>query len=266
MRGRPGSNSPEAYGQLLKPTYEQVKKTFPDLTVVGIGGEYGTDCAENVVRSLSTAGGDSMDAWSIHPYRYPRSSERSKLVEEVREIAGRVGEAGATQPVWITEIGWPTHRGSRGSSERAQARNCVRCLTLLQSTGIVQKVFWYDFKDDGTKRDYNEHNFGLIRHQTYHCAPKPAVVALSVFIRLTGQAEFVDLEHDTGRYAARYRCSDGTEVMIVWAESGAGQIAVSGRIEQRVDIMGVALQDSDMKKLTEDPVYLMGKNLKVRFP
>jgi hypothetical protein len=265
MGGRPGDNSPEAYGRLLKPTYSQFKKAFPDLTLVGIGGEYGTDCAENVVRALSTAGGDSMDAWSIHPYRYPRSSEQTDLVEEILEIAGRAGKAGANQPLWITEIGWPTHRGSRGSDERTQARYCVRSLTLLQSTGIVKKVFWYDFKDDGTKRDYNEHNFGLIRHQSYHCAPKPAVVALSVFIRLTGQAEFLDLQHDTGRYAARYRRPDGTDVMVVWAERGVGQISVSGRIDRQVDIMGESSPGSDVKKLTEDPVYLMGKELKVEF-
>jgi hypothetical protein len=49
-------------GRLLKPAYAAVKQACGDLTVVGIGGEYGSHCADNIVRALGTAGVDSMDA------------------------------------------------------------------------------------------------------------------------------------------------------------------------------------------------------------
>ncbi len=263
MGNRPGNHSPEAYGRLLKPTYAAVKQAFPHVTIVGIGGEYGTHCADNVVGALSTAGAESMDAWSIHPYRYPRPLEQSELVDEVRRIADRVAETGATQSAWITEIGWPTHRTSGGSSERDQARYCVRSLALLQSTGRVQKVFWYDFKDDGTRRDYNEHNFGLIRHQTYHCAPKPGVVAPSAFIRMTGDASFVDLTEQNGCYAARYRRPDGIDVLVAWAQNDSRPITVTGHVQSQVDIMGVEKAAAGTVDLTEDPVYLIGRNLEI---
>ena len=263
MGGRPGDHGPEAYGRLLKPTYSAVKQAFPDLTIVGIGGEYGRDCAENIVRALGTAGTDSMDAWSIHPYRYPRSPEQSDLVEEVKRIADRVRQAGARQPAWVTEIGWPTHRTSGGSDERVQARYCVRTLALLQSTGVVEKVFWYDFKDDGTRRDYNEHNFGLIRHQTYHCAPKPGVVAMSVFIRMIGRAEFRELRRDGQAYSAWYRRADGSDVVAAWTEDGSQCVSLSGQLETAVDIMGAAQPTSDSIELTENPVYLVGRELKI---
>jgi hypothetical protein len=266
MRGRPGDHGPEAYGRLLKPAYAAVKQACGDLTVVGIGGEYGSHCADNIVRALGTAGVDSMDAWSIHPYRYPRSPEQSDLVGEVKRIAERVQGAGACQAAWVTEIGWPTHRTSGGSDERVQARYCVRTLALLQSTGVVEKVFWYDFKDDGTRRDYNEHNFGLIRHQTYHCAPKPGVVAMSVFIRMTGQANFRELRRDGSAFTAWYRRPDGGDVAVAWTEAGSQRVSLAGQLETAVDLMGATQPISDSIELTENPVYLLGRKLKIGNP
>ena len=160
MKGKPGEHDGQAYGRLLKPTYQAVKSAHPDLTLVGIGGEYGEHCADNIVAAVSTAGPHAMDAWSIHPYRYPVSPEASGLVDEVTRILRGVEAAGVKTKPWITEIGYPTHRTSRGSSLQEQARHCLRTLLLLQGTNFVGKTFWYDFKDDGLSTDDNEHNFG----------------------------------------------------------------------------------------------------------
>ena len=83
MNARPGVHDGAAYGRLLGPTYSAVKKARPDATVVGIGGEYGAHCADTIVAAVQTAGPDAMDAWSIHPYRYPHAAEASDLVGEV---------------------------------------------------------------------------------------------------------------------------------------------------------------------------------------
>ena len=77
---------------------------------------------------------------------------------------------GVKSKPWVTEIGYPTHRTSGGCDEATQARFCVRTLALLQATRSVEKVFWYDLKNDGLSREYNEHNFGLIHHQNLNCA------------------------------------------------------------------------------------------------
>ena len=131
---------------------------------------------------------------------------------------------------------------------------------------MVEKVFWYDFKDDGTRRDYNEHNFGLIRHQTYHCAPKPGVVAMSVFIRMTGQAEFRELSRDGSAYMAWYRRPDGGDVVVAWTAEGTRRLSLSGQLETAVDLMGAARPVSDSIELTENPVYLVGRELKIGAP
>jgi hypothetical protein len=262
MSGRPGKHGPEEYGRLQKATYEAVKKSFPEVTVVGIGGEYGKECAENIVSALEVAGSDSMDAWSIHPYRYPREPESSELAAEVRSIASAVRKTGAEQPAWITEIGWPTHRTARGVSETAQATYCVRSLILLESTGVVEKVFWYDFKDDGTRRDYNEHNFGLVRHQSYNCAPKPGVVALSTLIRLTGGAEFQKLEQHGSLHVARYRRPGGQQVAVAWVTEGTAQVEWSGDIEAVVDLVGGEREVAAANQVGSQPVYVLGRHLR----
>ncbi len=264
MSGRPGDHGPEAYGRLLKPTYEAVKKAVPNAMVVGIGGEYGPHCAENIVGSLGTAGTDAMDAWSIHPYRYPRGPEESDLIGEVTRIANRVSEAGGRGKAWITEIGWPTHRGPGGSDEAAQARYCVRTHVLLKSTGVVEKIFWYDFKDDGLNRFYNEHNFGLVHHQHFNCAPKPGIVALSVLIRMTAAAEFETLDHTGNTWSAVYRKSDGRQVMVAWADDEAASVTLSGQVEATFDMMGSSQPVSTSIELTGDPVYVVGKELKIQ--
>ena len=79
MNGKPGVHDGEAYGRLLQPTYAAVKQALPDVTVVGIGGEYGPQCADHILGAVRTAGPDAMDAWSIHPYRYPNPPEASDL-------------------------------------------------------------------------------------------------------------------------------------------------------------------------------------------
>ncbi len=263
MNGRPGEHDGAAYGRLLAPTYAAVKRAFPDVEVVGIGGEYGAHCADNIVGAVGTAGPDAMDAWSIHPYRYPHAPETSDLIGEVARIGERVAAAGVKSKAWITEIGYPTHRMSGGSNESAQARLCVRTLALLQASPFVEKVFWYDFKDDGLAREYNEHNFGLVHHQDLNCAPKPGMVAMSAFIRRTSAARFRNLQSTNGLHCSSYEFSDGTDLLLIWTEQGTRRVTLSGQVGHRWDIMGGSLPAERQVEASEDVVYVQGQDLKV---
>ncbi len=263
MSGRPGRHDGEAYGRLLGPTYAAVKKARPDATVVGIGGEYGPKCADSIVAAVGIAGPDAMDAWSIHPYRYPRSPEESDLLGEVGRIADRVSAAGVKSKAWITEIGYPTHRTSGGSDEAKQARLCVRTLALLEGSGLVEKVFWYDLKDDGLSPDYNEHNFGLVRHHKFGCAPKPAIVAMSVFIRMTAGFEPKGLVQNGSVYSAAYRRADGRELLILWSTAPEARVSLAGTIEEVYDLMGNRVPVEQAAAVGPDPVYVTGRGLKL---
>lgn len=264
MSGRPGRNDGEAYGRLLKPVYEAVKGAFPDVTVVGIGGEYGPQCAEHIEEVIRVAGPASMDAWSIHPYRYPRAPEASDLLGEVRSIASRVAAAGVAGRAWITEIGYPTHRGHAGSSPAAQARLAVRTVALLQSLPEVEKVFWYAFKDDGLTREYNEHNFGVVHHERFNCAPKPAAVALAVFIARTAGARVTGREREGDVWAVGYERPNGESLVVAWSAQGTSAPAWEGEVRAVTDLMGRPLAVSSAPQLTGHPVYLSGRGLRLR--
>jgi hypothetical protein len=263
MQGRNGVHDGAAYGRLLAPTYAAVKREYPDVKVVGIGGEYGAHCADNILGAIGTAGPDAMDAWSLHPYRYPHAPESSDLMGEVTRISERIAAVGVKTKAWITEIGYPTHRTSGGCSEAAQARYCVRTLALLHAAPVVGKVFWYDLKDDGLDRTYNEHNFGLIHHQELNCAPKPAMVAMSVFIRRTAEARFAELQNRDGLYCSSYKHPDDTDVLLVWIERGTRRVKLSGQVDHMWDIMGNSLPMETPIDASESVVYVQGRNLKL---
>lgn len=263
MRNCSGAHDGAAYGRMLGPTYAAVKRAFPQVTLVGMGGEYGPKCASNIVAAVGTAGPRAMDAWSIHPYRYPRPPEVSDLIGEVGRIADQVAAAGATSPVWVTEIGYPTQLDARGCTLAEQARYAVRTAICLQGAGRVKRLFWYDFKDDGLDRTYNENNFGLVRHQKYNCAPKPAIVALAAWVRLTAGAVFQSLRQQDGVWTAAYRLPSGEDLLVAWVADGTRDARVAGRLAEADDLMGVALDCGGALRLSVDPVYLRGKNLSI---
>ena len=122
MRGRPGENSPERYGRLLRAAYRAIHASGGgEVTVVGLGGEHSGHHFEQIRGMVRSAGAGSMDAYSVHGYRYPRAPEETDLVGEIRTVAAMVEAEGGPARLWVTEIGWPTHADERGVDERTQA-------------------------------------------------------------------------------------------------------------------------------------------------
>jgi hypothetical protein len=110
---------------------------------------------------------------TIHPYRGRLID--AGFIRELKEAAMLVGN----RPVWITEMGWPTHIGG-GADERAQAQLLSRCYMGAVASGAIQNMGWYDFRNDGNDPFYNEANFGVLRQDM---TPKPAYRALATVCR-----------------------------------------------------------------------------------
>lgn len=263
MRGKPKTNSPEAYAKLLIDAHRAINKADPDVTVVGLGGEHSAHHFENIRGMLAAGCAESMDVLSVHCYRYPRGPEESGLVEEIGKVAALARKHNAPRGIWVTEIGWPTHTGPRGVDRRTQARYAVRTLALLQATGTVKKVHWYDFKDDGTDRTYNEANFGIVRHQTYNFAPKPAAVAVSVFARMTAGASPRSARREGSCHAVCYRRPGGRDMAVAWTTGRPQTVTVGGTVEAVTDLMGAAVQAGTRLELTGSPLYITGRGLKM---
>ena len=124
-------------------------------------------------------------------------------------------------------------------------------------------MFWYDLKNDGLSREYNEHNFGLIHHQDLNCAPKPGIVAMSVFVRQTAGAEFRELVSRDGLCAARYRRADGTDLLLLWTERGERNVTLSGHVESVHNLMGSSQPAAAQSEIGENVIYVRGHNLSI---
>jgi hypothetical protein len=260
----PADSKPDYYFKLLKETFETVKASNPNITVVGAAT---SGIPMDWLEELFKLGGlNYMDAISIHPYRYPAAPEGlAQDIVKLQDLIKRYNN-GNTKPVWITEVGWPTQLDARGVSEVEQAQYIVRSHVVSLSEG-VEKIFWYDFKNDGLTKTYNEHNFGIIRYDTDEkgkYSPKPAYVAYAVMTRQLTGAKFVQKEEiGDGIYSYIFNGRDGA-TRVVWSTK-PNQVKVKTDVPITVtDLMGNEESFSPLHgyvylTLTEDPVYIRGE-------
>lgn len=106
--------NPTNYLALLRRTHETVKKIDPAIRVA-FGGTAGVplEFIEGVYR---LGGAKWFDIMNVHPYSHPRRPEgvMDDSLEKLRAVMARYGDA--DKPVWVTEVGWPTHH-TRFSAE-----------------------------------------------------------------------------------------------------------------------------------------------------
>ena len=99
--------NPTNYLAVLRRTYEVAKAHDPSLRIA-FGGTAGVpfDFIEEVYR---LGGAKFFDIMNIHPYSHPRAPEGAMdaNIERLRDLMARYGDA--EKPLWITEVGWPTH-------------------------------------------------------------------------------------------------------------------------------------------------------------
>src|SRR2546423_1013529 len=132
--------------------------------------------------------------------------------------------------LWITEVGWPTHRGY-GVSEEKQAQYVAR----MQAATCAQRLpvlTWYTYGDYDDPSDANqEAHFGFFRADG---TPKPSYFALGAFARVFAGTHFVadrsralglppGAENTGGRGFALEYARSGARVTALWYanESGA---------------------------------------------
>ncbi|QTH43804.1 hypothetical protein J4772_05130 [Cohnella sp. LGH] len=219
----PANSQPSYYYELLKKTYETVKANHPEFTVSGM---VTAGIPMSWMESVFQLGGlNYLDVVSVHPYRYGRTPVEARAPEGMEEELDalktliRSYNGGELKPIWITEIGWPTHQSATGTDEKTQADYLVRAYTVALANG-VEKMVWYNLMNDGLQTDYNEHNFGLIRFKDDPLGaytPKPAYAAYAAMTRELTGAEFEQREDygpDIRSYLFR---NNGEPTRVLWA-------------------------------------------------
>ena len=169
--------SPTQYGLLAAAVVSAVKDTGSKLPVV-VGSTSGVDLdfIEDVMGRSSLKKADLV---SIHPYRATNPEtfwpEASVAAEVVRRKSGR-----DDLPVVNGEWGYSTvyFGGGTQAALKKQALYAVRTILFSLLRG-VERIVWYNLKNDGDDPKETEHNFGLVENKTLK--PKPAYDALKAF-------------------------------------------------------------------------------------
>lgn len=187
-------------------------------------------------------GWDEVDILAIHFYqpmaperpftRYGRSANLRGELAHLDILQQRYGP----KPVWMTEMGWATSSVWPGVSLDEQAFFLVRAYILALAHPSVEKVFWYDLRDDTlasapyerpifNRREVNFH-FGLLR-RTYPLDPnaptlrKPSFLAFRAMSNILSGLEMQHIvaEGVAGRYWYRF-AGGGRRVDVLWSTSG----------------------------------------------
>jgi hypothetical protein len=253
--------TPDQYADLLKAAAAICKQADPNSKVIAMCTA-GTDL-RFIEKVALRAGLENVDIVSVHPYRYPRAPEESNLVGELQGAAKALRRRGKPLPLWITEVGYPTHEGEKGSTPMRQAQMLVR--TYLQSiaSGVVEKVFWYDYRDDGEDPSYNEHNFGILHRDL---SPKPAYAAFSVMTAVLEGLKFAEqIPLGRGVLAYRFESPDKSKAALVaWTVNGEQSVSLPAAAPVTVLDMSGARRSLRPRvgrvnvTLTGSPLFILG--------
>ena len=98
------------YAELLKASYQEIKKIDPGLQVL-YGGTAGIPMPF-IEESLKAGAAAGFDIMNIHPYRKDNVPEDA-LVRDILDLRSLLAKYGAgSKALWITEIGWPTNQAN----------------------------------------------------------------------------------------------------------------------------------------------------------
>lgn len=200
------------------------------------------DYIDYLERVAALGGWNHVDILAIHPYRSnapegdfwqrDRSSDFRAELQRLDELLIRYGP----KPVWLTEMGWSSSRGWPGVDVDSQALFLVRAYILAITHPSIEKIFWYDFRNDtqpGAPYErpvYNERevefHFGLLR-RSYPLDPNRADLRKPAFLAyraMTGMLAGLALERpiadgimhgQLGVYWYRFSGS-GRRVDVLW--------------------------------------------------
>ncbi|HEY7150428.1 MAG TPA: glycosyl hydrolase [Solirubrobacterales bacterium] len=125
----------------------------------------------------------SFEAVAINPYA-PKVSQVGRKIRRIRGVMKRHGDK--RTPVWITELGWGSHRPDRfglNKGTKGQKRMLQKSFRLIRHhrrAWHVKRLIWFDFRDPPASRGGCSFctSAGLLKHGG---KPKPAWRAFKRF-------------------------------------------------------------------------------------
>jgi len=255
------------YVALLQVVYPAIKAV--DSTVTVIAGAMSPaegnpppyiDWLTFISRVYQQGGANFLDAVSFHYYSVDVAPE-SKFLNDVQKLQAIVGSG---TPIWLTEFGYPTHSGWPYLTLEKQANYAARLYLLGKSVTSLQRIFFYDLKNDGENPAEAEHNFGALN---FDMTPRPAYHALKGVATTVADLPAQSLTFGNNVYRAHF-ANDSAWVTAAWRTSGESleiipiPASVYGLAGRDGELMGygVTSQNQVALRLSEGPQYLTSLN------
>jgi len=214
-----------------------------------------------------------IDGISPHPYHLHRDNpfpENHPMIRQMPKFQQFVHEKKLPWTVWSGEVGFSSFQGPNPRlgqaphTELEQAQKLVRMMVGQLANG-VEKVFWYDMRNDGWQKSNPEHNFGLMQNNNQ---PKPALVAYANLIHRVQDGKWLGQAQMEDAFAYAFVSRQTSQpVLVAWMKEGAKTVTVPLRHDSSevavTDIFGrkqkVSVEGSQLRlNLTSSPVYVEG--------
>ena len=251
---------------------DAIRRVDPD-AIVGVTGE---DVPSLLQMMLAGGIARAHNAVAFHPYchRQHRPEREYFLRDFGSEYRALARKHGGANRWCVTEAGWTTYAGKgeywevAGGYPRSSYLGQAACIVRMYLAALEAGCDYacqYDFRNDGLRASYTEHNFGLVHHDW---TPKPSYAAVAFLTRHVGQRRYVcDLSSDkhafrVAEFAPEAGKKDGA-VLVLWSVEGECEWEVPasrGPWTECRDLFGNVLEPPVVSgrklRLTERPIYL----------
>ena len=213
------------YTALALAAGKAIRQADPEATIVGPASSgFPWAFLESFLKSGIL---EYLDAVSVHPYRRPQRWPETAVsdYQQLQELIDRYAPAEKKGHIPILSGEWGYSSHTKGVSVETQAAFAVRQQLINLLSGVPLSI-WYDWKNDGTDPNENEHNFGTM---TANLQPKPAYAAIRTFTQeLTGYriSHRQALESDQD-YVLVCTNSSGKQKIAAWTTGDPHEVTVS---------------------------------------
>jgi len=231
--GPPGSA--EDYVKLAKIVYPRLKAAAPDVIFFGGSPSGGALRGDWMERFIAAGGYKYCDAVSIHPYTWWEKKMFSPedaidVVDNVETMLRKVNK-GKDFPLYITEVGWPTHIDEKGTPISTSGAYLARFMLLANARPYVKGVWWFTVFQSGDDNDPDkEHHFGLF--DKYKAPKSSAKVYKQVSQLFASTNDRLKALRNDQEYAVMLpAAADSTMSYIAWKPSKKREVRSSFKYE-----------------------------------
>lgn len=214
-----GDTSGAAYAKLLAAASEAIKAKDSNAKIVAM-------CTSQIDRNFIKAADSALssmgksncyDVVSVHPYDLSGSYRESNYKRNISLL-----KSITNKPIWFTEKGWNTSTEDSGVSERNQAVYTILDYLVALENDMCERIYYYDFQDDGTNAAEAEHNWGFIKAHSAEVPgeAKPAYVALAAMNKLIGQSDYESTSWANNVRACKFKDESGKYTYVLHGAVG----------------------------------------------